>query len=65
MKTTLDLPEDLVKAMKLRAARDTASPKLWMDAWLAAFAIQSGCQFVTIDRSFAKFDGLNALILTL
>jgi len=46
------------------AARDTASPKLWMDAWLAAFALQSGFELVTIDKGFAMFDGLKANILS-
>ena len=28
------------------------------DAWLAALAIESGCEFVTTDRDFARFDAL-------
>ena len=28
------------------------------DAWLAALAIESGCEFVTTDRDFARFEGL-------
>ena len=57
---------DGVEAMwKAWAARDTASPKLWMDAWLAAFAMQSGFQLITIDKGFAQFEGLNAEILGL
>lgn len=28
------------------------------DAYLAALAIESGCQWVTTDRDFARFDGL-------
>ncbi|MBA2291782.1 MAG: type II toxin-antitoxin system VapC family toxin [Gemmatimonadales bacterium] len=28
------------------------------DAWLAALAIESGCEFVTTDRDFARFPGL-------
>ena len=73
MKTTLDLPDDLMREVKLRAViqgrtlagcvasagagelarraagtfalwrtfatRDTASPKVWMDAYLAAFSV--------------------------
>mgnify|MGYP002628159697 CR=1 FL=1 len=55
---------DGVEAMwKAWAGRDMASPKLWMDAWLAAFALQSRFQLVTIDKGFAKFEGLNAHIL--
>jgi toxin-antitoxin system PIN domain toxin len=32
--------------------------KLVTDAWLAAIAIEHGCLFVTLDRGFAKFQGL-------
>ena len=28
------------------------------DAWLAALAIQSGCEWITSDRDFARFPGL-------
>lgn len=43
----------------------SAAPKLWMDAWLAAFAIAGGCVMVTLDHDFQKFtpDGLNLLQL--
>ncbi|MDP0498638.1 MAG: PIN domain-containing protein [Verrucomicrobiota bacterium JB022] len=37
------------------AKLDTPSPKVWMDAYLAAFAIQAGLQFVTNDRDFRRF----------
>ena len=29
------------------------------DAYLAAIAIEAGCQWVTLDRDFARFDGLS------
>ncbi len=38
------------------AARDTASPKVWMDAYLAAFAISGGLDFVTLDRDFKTYE---------
>lgn len=57
----MKLPDvDLLKPLALR---DTASPKLWMDAWLAAFAICAGLQLVTFDRGFAQFAGLELLLL--
>jgi toxin-antitoxin system PIN domain toxin len=28
------------------------------DAWLAALAIESGCEFITTDRDFSRFPGL-------
>jgi toxin-antitoxin system PIN domain toxin len=47
------------------ASGDTASPNLWMDAYLAAFAIAGGCRLVTLDRDFTKFEGhgLDLLVL--
>jgi toxin-antitoxin system PIN domain toxin len=32
-----------------------ASPNLWMDAYLAAFAIALGAEMVTFDRGFTRF----------
>lgn len=29
------------------------------DAWLAAIAIEAGCEWVTLDRDYARFPGLN------
>lgn len=45
------------------ADTNTASPKLWMDAYLAAFALTGGFRLVTTDRGFKQFKGLNALVL--
>lgn len=36
------------------AARGNLVP----DAWLAALAVESGCEFVTTDRDYARFPGL-------
>ncbi len=38
------------------AARDIAAPKVWMDAYLAAFAIVGGLEFVTLDRDFKTYE---------
>ncbi len=45
--------------------RQTASPKVWMDAYLAAFAISANLRFVTFDRDFLQFQshGLNLQLL--
>jgi predicted nucleic acid-binding protein len=40
-----------------------ASPKLWMDAYLAAFALAGGYQLVTLDKAFKQFKGLNLRVL--
>lgn len=45
--------------------RDAASPKVWMDAYLAAFAISGRMRLVTCDRDFRSFQpaGLELLLL--
>ena len=37
------------------AALNTASPKVWMDAYLAAFAISGGLGLTSLDLDFRKF----------
>jgi uncharacterized protein len=37
------------------AARDSASPKVWMDAYLAAFAINGGLRMASLDQDFRNF----------
>jgi toxin-antitoxin system PIN domain toxin len=48
------------------AGLPTASPKVWMDAYLASFAIRHEAEFVTLDRDFQNFekDGLKLNLLT-
>jgi predicted nucleic acid-binding protein len=36
------------------AAVGSASPKVWMDAYLAAFAITGGLNFVSLDKDFIR-----------
>ena len=43
--------------------RNTRSPKLWNDAWLAAFAVAESLELVTFDKGFKQFDGLKCRIL--
>jgi toxin-antitoxin system PIN domain toxin len=57
-------PHDLERHWQQLAARDNSSPKIWMDAYLAAFAITSGSQLVTIDAAFRQYEGLDLLLLT-
>ena len=40
-----------------------ASPKLWMDAYLAAFAQTGGYRLVTIDKAFKQFQGLDVQLI--
>ena len=53
----------LVSRWKGLGATDAASPKLWMDAYLAAFAMERGEQLVTTDKGFRQFKGLDAIVL--
>ena len=59
----IDEPPQLESRWRQLAARDTASPKLWMDAYLAAFAITGGMRLVTTDIAFRQFAGLDHLVL--
>lgn len=45
------------------ASRATASPKLWMDAYLAAYASSSGYTLVTTDSGFRQFPNLRLHLL--
>jgi toxin-antitoxin system PIN domain toxin len=63
--STLDEAPGTLAQWRQLAARDTASPKVWMDAYLAAFAMAGGLRLVTLDRDFKQFapQGLNLLFL--
>jgi toxin-antitoxin system PIN domain toxin len=47
------------------SASQTPSPKVWMDAYLAAFAISGGMRLVTLDKDFRNYEpmGLDLLLL--
>lgn len=57
-------PAGLERRWKEFALRETASPRLWMDAYLAAFALAGGHRLVTTDRAFQQFTGLDLLLLS-
>jgi uncharacterized protein len=57
-------PRGLEASWKKLAAGSKASPKLWMDAYLAAFALAGGHQLVTTDKAFKQFKGLDLLVLS-
>lgn len=63
--STLEEPSG-IEARWLELARlPSASPKVWMDAYLAAFAMLHEAEFVTLDRDFLTFetDGLKLNLL--
>ena len=65
MVRVLPEPPDLEIVWHQLAALPTASPKVWMDAYLAAFAIGHAVEFVTLDSDFKRFikDGLKLQLL--
>jgi len=50
------------KRLVASAIRETHSRNLWMDAWLAAFALRSGFQMITTIMAFSQFKGLELLM---
>jgi predicted nucleic acid-binding protein len=56
-------PSGLESLWRRYAARGTASPKLWMDAYLAAFAVAGGYRMVTTDAAFEQFGGVDLELL--
>jgi toxin-antitoxin system PIN domain toxin len=52
-------PAGLEAVWRRFAVRGTASPKIWMDAYLAAFALAGGHRMVTTDAAFKQFRGLD------
>ena len=46
-------PSDIEHAFRSLAPIDSASPKLWADAYLAAFAETSGSRLITFDHGLA------------
>jgi toxin-antitoxin system PIN domain toxin len=44
---------------KSLVTRSKATGNLVPDAWFAALAIEAGCEWITTDGDFARFEGLN------
>jgi len=47
-------PDAIESEWKQCAAIGSPSPKVWMDAYLAAFAITGGLSFVSLDKDFIR-----------
>lgn len=64
--TEIDEPPGVASLWHQLATRDTASPKVWMDAYLAAFAIAGRLEFLTLDRDFQTYEpyGLRLRLLS-
>lgn len=50
-------PPGLEPLWRRMASRDTALPKVWMDTYLAAFAVCGAVSLVTTDRDFTAYAG--------
>lgn len=61
--TWIDEPAGIESYWQRFAESSKASPKLWMDAYLAAFAIAGEHRFVTTDKAFRQFKGLDLILL--
>jgi len=57
-----DEPPDVESAFREGAKEERASPKVWADAWLAAFAECAGGALITFDRGIAARCG-NCVLL--
>lgn len=56
-------PPHLDRAWRRFSSLKSPSPKIWMDAYLAAFAVSGNFQLVTIDRAFQSYPGLELELL--
>jgi hypothetical protein len=61
----MDEPSSLLEFWPRLALRNDCSPKLWTDAYLAAFAISGRCRLVTFDGAFRQFEGAGLDLLHL
>jgi len=57
-------PPEMDAQWKAFGAIRTASPKLWMHAYLAAFAMAGNYRLVTTDKAFKQFKGLDLAVLS-
>lgn len=51
--TFLSEPAEVEKRFREKAAGKAASPKIWADAWLLAFAQEAGGVLVTLDKALS------------
>ena len=60
----VDEPPGIQPLWRSFTVQQTFSPKVWNDAYLAAFALIVDFEFVTFDKGFAQYAGLRHAILT-
>ncbi len=59
----LEEPYELEVRWRMLTRLDKRKPRLWTDAYLAAFALASRITLSTIDRDFSHFPGLELELL--
>ena len=59
----LDEPKNLAATLKTFTQHQVPSPKVWQDAYLAAFAILHGIDLLTFDKGFKQYAGLKVTLL--
>jgi uncharacterized protein len=59
-----DEPANIEPLWRGYTQRRTFSPKVWSDAYLAAFALAAGLELVSFDKGFAQFQSLHCTILS-
>ena len=59
-----DEPDGLEPIWRGYTKRRTFSPKVWNDAFLAAFARAAGYELVTFDKAFTQYANLKCTILS-
>jgi len=59
----LEEPPGLTAHWHKYASLPAASPKIWMDAYLAAFACGHAISLATLDKDFTRFKGLTVRYL--
>lgn len=57
-------PDGLEAHWQAFAARRSVAPKVWMDAYLAAFALTGGFELVSTDSDFTQYSGIALRLLT-
>lgn len=56
-------PEAVEGVLRRLTQAPTASPKVWTDAYLAAFALSASLQLATFDRGFRQYADLSLVLL--
>lgn len=57
-------PDELESYWREYTQRQSFSPKVWNDAYLAAFARAAGLELITFDKGFAQYKNLSCTILS-